>query len=201
MSINEFIARLVEALAWPVITFLIVLIVRKPVLNLLRNVGKMKWQGVEFEFNKDLDNAEKDAKKIDLPPASEVKIPLSLPPNSFYEQTMALARIAPRAAVTEAWRAVEIATADAANAHGYGVRGSIAGVNVIHQLIADGKLDKTTVTLYEKLRRLRGQSAHVPDFQIETGEAIRYVELALGLANRLQNLASIKPLEMTKIEG
>jgi hypothetical protein len=96
---------------------------------------------------------------------------------------------------------VEIATAEAAKAHSYEVRGAIAGMNIIHQLIAEGKLDKATITLYEKLRRLRGQSAHVPDFQIETEEAIRYVDLALGLANRLQNLASIKPHETAKIAG
>jgi hypothetical protein len=195
MSTNELIARLVEALAWPVSAFIIVLFMRKPIINLLRNVGKMKWQGVEFEFNKDLENAEKDAKQINLPPANDMKNPLSLPPNSYYEQTMALATIAPRAAVTEAWRAIEIATAEAAKAHGYEVRGSIAGINVIHHFISDGKLDQATEILYERLRRLRGQSAHAPDFQIGSDEAIRYVDLALGLANRLQNLADIKPLE------
>ena len=48
----------------------------------------------------------------------------------------------------------------------------------VEELIRLGKLPAASSELVEKLRELRNQAAHLPDFSITQKEADRYLELA-----------------------
>jgi hypothetical protein len=192
MDSNQLVVGLVQALAWPVITLLIVLLLRRPFIELLKNVEKMKWQGVEFEFGKQLVNAEKGAKELSLPSAEKVKLPAFKQETSLYERMKAIAEISPAAAVADSWKAVEFATLQVANAHGYDFPERTAGYKIIEKLVVDGVIDKGTMSLYRDLRELRNSAAHHSDFSITVSEALRYIDLSLSLANRLQEIANLE---------
>jgi len=189
MDSNQLIVGLVQALAWPIITFFIVLLLRKPFIELLKNVEKMKWQGVEFEFGQKLVNAEKGAKELSLPSAEKVKLPSFKQDMSLYEKMKSIAEISPAAAVADSWKAVEFATMQVAEARGYDISGNVAGYKIIDKLVADNILDTGTLSLYKDLRGMRNSAAHHSDFSITTSEAIRYVDLSLSFANKLLELA------------
>lgn len=190
MDNNEFIARLVEALAWPIVTLLIAIIVRKPVISLLKNIEKIKWQGTELEFRNQLINAERGARELSLPPAEEVKLPTFKQEMSLYEKLKAVAEISPAAAVTDAWKAVHFAAMELAKVKGQNVVGSRTGPRVIEDSIAEGLLDIGALGLYEDLRVLRNIVMHRSDFSITVSDALRYIDLALGLANRFQEITN-----------
>ncbi|MEI2651841.1 MAG: hypothetical protein V9G12_06760 [Microthrixaceae bacterium] len=192
MDTNEFITRLVEALAWPIATLLIALLLRKPIISLLKNLEKIKWQGTELEFGKQLVNAEKGAREVNLPSAEKVKLPAFKPDMSLYERMKSIAEISPAAAVADTWKAVEFATMEVAKAQSYDVSGNIAGYKIVEKLVADGILDQGTLSLYRDLRGLRNSAAHHSDFSISVNEALRYIDLSLSLANRLQEIANLK---------
>ncbi len=192
MDSNQLIVGLVQALAWPIITFFIVLLLRKPFIELLKNVEKMKWQGVEFEFGQKLVNAEKGAKGLSLPSAEKVELPSFKQDMSLYEKMKSIAEISPAAAIADSWKAVEFATMQLADARGYDVSGKIAGYKIVDKLAADNILDIGTLSLYKELRSMRNSAAHHSDILITTSEAIRYVDLSLSLVNKLLVLAESK---------
>jgi hypothetical protein len=190
MDSNQLIVGLVQALAWPLIAFFIVLLLRKPFIELFKNVEKLKWQGVEFEFGQKLVNAEKDARGLSLPPAEKVKLPAFKQDMSLYEKMKSIAEISPAAAVADSWKAVEFATMEAAKVHGYDISGRIVGYKIVEKLAVDGLLDEGTLGLYRDLRSMRNSAAHHSDFSITVSEALRYIDLSLSLANKLQGLAN-----------
>jgi len=198
MDTNEFIARLVEALAWPIVTLLVALLLRKPVISLLKNLEKIKWQGAELEFGKQLVNAEKGARELSLPSAEKVKLPAFKQEISLYERMKAIAEISPAAAIADSWKAVEFATMEAAKAQGYDFSGNIAGYKIVERLVADELLDQGTLSLYRDLRGLRNKAAHHSDFLISVNEALRYIDLSLSLANRLQEIVNLEKPSKSK---
>lgn len=192
MDANQLTVGLVQALAWPIITFFIVLLLRKPFIELLKNIEKMKWQGVEFEFGKQLVNAEKGAKELSLPPAEKAKPPTFKQDMSFYEQMKAIAEISPAAAIADSWRAVEFAIMEVANSHDYDVSNRTPAYKIVQKMIGDEILDQGIISLYQDLRNLRNSAAHHSDFSITVNDALRYIALSLSLANRLQEIANSK---------
>lgn len=198
MDSNQLVVGLVQALAWPIITFFIVLLLRKPFIELIKNVEKMKWQGVEFEFGQKLVNAEKGAKELSLPSAEKVKLPSFKQDMSLYEKMKSIAEISPAAAVADSWKAVEFATMQVAEARGYNFSGNIVGYKIIDKLVADNILDIGTLSLYKDLRGMRNSAAHHSDFSVTTSEAIRYVDLSLSLANKLLELAKSEKTSKNK---
>ena len=190
MDTNQLIVGLIQALAWPLVTLAIVLLLRKPIIVLLQNIEKMRWQGVELEFGKRLVNAEKDAKELKLPSAEKAKLPSFKQDMSLYERMKAIAEISPEAAVINSWKEVEIAAMQVAKSRRYPTYGSRTVQKVIEDLIDDGLLDKGALGLYDNLRVLRNSAAHRSDYSITVSEAIRYIELSLSLANRLQEIAN-----------
>ena len=198
MDSNQLVVGLVQALAWPLITFFIVLLLRKPFIDLLKNVEKMKWQGIEFEFGKQLVNAEKGAKGLSLPSAEKAKLPAFRQEMSLYEQMKAIAEISPAAAIADSWKAVEFAIMEIARSHGYDVSNRIPAYKIVEKLVNDEILDQGVISLYRDLRNLRNSAAHHSDFSISVSDALRYIDLSLSLANRLQEIANLKKTSKSK---
>jgi hypothetical protein len=191
MNSYEFISSLVSSLAWPFFSFLIILVLRKYIGHIFKSLESFKWKDAEFGFKKDLAEAESDAQNLKLSSTTNLKS-FSLAPKSLYEQAMSLAAISPRAAVVDTWRTVELTTMEVAKELNLEISGNIAGTNVIRKLVNQFKLDGAVLGLYEKLRRIRAEAAHAPNFQVDYDESVKYVELALSLANRLKSLVSEK---------
>lgn len=198
MDSNQLVVGLAQALAWPLITFFIVLLLRKPFVELLKNIEKMKWQGVEFEFGRQLVNAEKGAKKLSLPSAKSVELPAFKQKSSLYEQMKAIAEISPAAAITDSWKAVEFAILEVAKAQNYDVAGHTPAYKIVEKLVGDQIVDQDTFLLYRDLRNLRNNAVHHSDFLISVDDALRYIDLSLSLANRLQEIANLKKSSKNK---
>lgn len=191
MEVANLFVTLIEAIIWPVTILIIILVFRGQLSTTLMKLSKLRIKDIEVEFDKDLKDAESKAEELQIVSPEEIrKIPEPIALSSPYERLFQIAIISPRAAVTEAWRTIELYTMQAAKAQGIQVGGAIAGIKTIRKLIEIGNLEEGIIQLYENLRRMRNKAAHAQEFEVDAEEAIRYVDIALSIANRLRKLSN-----------
>jgi len=183
----DILLKFVEVLAWPITILLLGLLFRHELRGIIRRLSHVKYKEWEANFQKDIREAEENAKKIPVIDKTSPKIAES----SEYERILRLIEISPRSAVTEAWREVELATARAARSTGLNVEGQIAGTRHIYQLAQRNIIPEGIMPVYTQIRRLRNKIAHTFEFEIDSVEAERIVELALGIAAELNQVAEM----------
>ena len=191
MEVANLFIRIIEAIIWPVTVLIIILIFRQQFKRALLTLSKLRIKDIEVEFDKNLKDAENKAEELQIVYPEEIrKIPEPLELTSLYERLLEITKISPRAAITEAWRTIELYTMQAANAQGITVGGAIAGKKTIRKLIDKGKLEEGVIHLYENLRSMRNKAAHAQEFEIDSAEAARYVDIALSITNLLRKLGN-----------
>ncbi|MEF7438278.1 hypothetical protein V4V36_13570 [Paenibacillus lautus] len=63
MTALEFTSSIVNTLAWPIIVTIIILILKKPLTQLLLSISKFKYNNLEMDFGKELIKIEKTLDK------------------------------------------------------------------------------------------------------------------------------------------
>jgi hypothetical protein len=171
-----FIAAVLKAVAWPLTTVAILVILRRPLLGLIPLLRKLKWKELELEFEKQIVELKTEAAQaLPAPPTVSLTKPAA-------SRLAELAEIAPRSAIIEAWIDVQHAAARALSKRFPDVKATWSSVYLGDLLAAHGLLDANKLEIYNSLRKLRNQAAHNEDFRIETRHALDYVALAEALA-------------------
>lgn len=180
----QFISSIVDALAWPIAVVILVYFLRKPVKELVPLLQKMKYKDFEMEFGRKLAEAREEI-ALERPSKSEESI------SPQEERIIELARVSPRAAVTEAWRWVELATLDAAsNLLGNEFKNKTATFQAIRKLERDDRMDHGAVALMRELRGLRNDAVHSPEFALSIESALEYIETARQLVGYLKTIGA-----------
>jgi len=175
MGLLDFVASLVESLAWPLIVGFCVYILRTPAGKILERISKLKYGDLEAEFQERLNKIEPiangDTKRI----IQEKNItPITLE---------YLSELSPRAAVLEAWIIVENATSAFCEANGLPANISYQG---LFQAAKKKDLDiEAFQTAYQELRLLRNKAVHATDSDITPITAKQYVKTANFIAAEL----------------
>ena len=175
---------------WPLTVLFLALLFRAEIRRAFGRLLQLKYKEFEATFKDELREAEAEVKDVATLRQNQVTVLPEPAPTDGKDQELArIAEISPRAAIVEAWRDIELATH--ALADKYAVRGEhrIEGSTTIRDLIAKGALPEEFLRLYNRLRRLRSQAVHAPDFALEKDEAERYINLARYLARQLRTLA------------
>jgi hypothetical protein len=183
MDWPTFAVEMVKALAWPVATITGLIMLRKPIAGLIPLLQKLKYKDFELEFGRRVEEAKADA-AAELPAPEVLALPSGLP-DSMRE----LARVSPRAAVTEAWRQVEVAAFEAAKRNQVPIRSRAAAspTSVMRELASENVVDQGKVALFHDLRGLRNQAVHAPEFALSYDAALEYASLAQRLASYLES--------------
>ncbi|AXY01286.1 hypothetical protein D1115_08955 [Vibrio alfacsensis] len=185
------VVKLVEALAWPIVTIWLAYIFRAEVRSLFGRVSALKYKELEASFEQELSKAESKALKV-IPERSRVssgyEIPVYPAPYDLkYEQLIRIADESSRAALLEAWVDVESSLYQAAEMQGIDNAKHVVPRKVLVDLIETGKYAKTIYPLFEDLRKLRNEAAHVQQFEPTKQQTRRYLEMAIEMSLTLQN--------------
>ncbi len=189
----ETVVALVRALAWPVTVVLLVLLFRAEITKLMSRLSELKYRDVAARFSAELDVAEENAASADL---LTVKRPKPKPENEktyggLSELVDRLASESPRAAALEAWRHLELATETAAGKLGMKTRPHAAATQVLRALVEQGMFNGAVLVMYERLRRMRNEAAHMKDFTLNATEARRYADLVLRMASKVESASDL----------
>lgn len=176
-----FSVELIKALIWPLLVVIVLIIIRKPLSELVPYLKKLKLGELEAEFEKSVRQIKDN---LDQEPALKSKKTAALIPAAETERLYQLAEIAPNAAVLEAWKKLELAAKKLIAQMGYDLDYNIAApYRLIAQILEKARLiELKKVKVFDELRKLRNKIAHAADFEIASDQAKEYV----GLANSLR---------------
>lgn len=191
MDVLQFISSVVGSLAWPGVVLAAVLVLRKPLIDLLPLLQRLKYKDLELDFGKRVGELQAEVAE-ELPPQAE---PAPLP-TTARSALHTLAEVSPRSAVMEAWRAVEAAGLAAArrlqsDLPTPALRSGrpLDSYEALRLLEHSGKLDRAVVGPLRELRMLRNQAAHAPEFALTRDSALEYASVAERIAAHLNQVA------------
>lgn len=174
-------ADLVSALAWPLAFVWFVQKYGNDVKELILRLSKVKIGNAEAEFTIGLKVAEELAIETPLAETSKDLPEEGIEFSKRMTQLERIADVSPRAAIMESWLLIE----EAAGKAGFVQGASAPRINhslFIEWLVREGKIDKSTATLVNKMRKLRNEAAHLRDFELTKDEAERYLKIAIRIS-------------------
>ncbi|MDH4245628.1 MAG: hypothetical protein OEV38_17950 [Nitrospira sp.] len=182
-----FISSVVASVAWPGVLVGILIWLRKPLATLVTALRSARFKDLELSFSKKLDELEGKAEQAKLPaPGTRPAWVYENPDDwTFGDYIERLAPISPRAAISEAWRHVELALKAAATRSGG--KPPTRTTDSAQSLQQEGLLPRDAASLVEDLRALRNRAVHADDFDIDPERAIEFARLAERV------IASIRP--------
>lgn len=185
MNLLEFIASLVDSLAWPGVVCLFLWIFQERIGSLLSRLVRFKHKETELEFSEGIERLKREEQPALRDAAEEAE------PNEQYQELLNIAEISPRAAVMEAWIKVETSAAKAA------VRAFpdldeklLRGPAQPLKLLENKVLDKSETNEIRELRHLRNIAAHHEDFDLGGRPIEAYIDVALAMVRRLDAYGS-----------
>lgn len=184
--IVELLVTLIVGIAWPVATVWVAYMFKGELKALVSRISHLKYKEVEAKFEKGLAEAEAEVKKVELTTPPALPQPERL---SQLDQLRRIAEVSPRAAIMEAWVLIETA----ATVGGFTSGTVMPRVNprlLTEQLVRVGKIPDESRVLMDKLRQLRNQAAHLPDFALSQDEAERYLELAVKISEIIRSASN-----------
>lgn len=174
-------ADLVSALAWPLAFVWFVQKYGNDVKELILRLSKVKFGNAEAEFTLGLKVAEELANEAPLIEASKDLSEEDIEFSKRMSQLERIADVSPRAAIMESWLLIE----EAAGKAGFVQGASIPRINpllFVEWLVTEGKIDKSTAKLVDKMRKLRNEASHLKDFELTKDEAERYLKIAVQIS-------------------
>lgn len=179
----DFVSSVVASLAWPIAIVLIALILKKPIVNLLRTLRFLRYGDVEFEFDQELKKIEgKIEENQPLPPVQTIEESKA---KDLFEELVAAS---PKAAVLATWQEVEYTMNELANQLNIDTKSWRSPVNLVNVLKSNEQITSNAVELLLELRKLRNRLAHTgPSVEIAESEARRYREIANSVIMQLRS--------------
>lgn len=185
MDLLTFTAKIIESLAWPVASVVLVVLLRKEIAKLAPFLKKLKAGPVEAEFERDVialqestpePVREKGAKVVDT--ASK---------NFLFQ----LAELHPRSAILESWVRVEAAARALLESKAIAVSKPtyLPAARLAEPLAQHGFITQGQVTLFHELRRLRNEVAHEQGLEPTLESARAYIDLASFLQGHIEGQA------------
>lgn len=177
-----FVAEIVKSLAWPASAIILVILLRKPIVELIPFIRKLRYKELELEFSQEVKALK--AETSDIPDFDKTKEKISAT-----SKALALLPLSTRAAIMEAWVEVETAAVEAASSFwnkspSEAMRNFPRLGEYLHQskVINDQQL-----RMFQKLRQLRNKAAHAEELSLSEEDAKAFVVMASNLANHIRN--------------
>jgi hypothetical protein len=190
-----FVAELVKATAWPAFLFAFLLVLRKPIAELVPLLRKLKYREFEAEFGARLEEVENLKEEIAPPAIPQQQQPPPPEPQALYSkparpadaEPLSFRRIEanPRSAIIEAWMRVEAAARTAVRRLDVVAIVPRSPLQLIRILDKAEALDPAQVAMFHELRSLRNEAAHSPEMALSPELALKYVDLAFSLQRAL----------------
>jgi uncharacterized protein YutE (UPF0331/DUF86 family) len=187
MDLLQFVASIVDSLAWPSAFALILFFFRSPLVNLLPRVRSLKYRDLHVDFEEALSKIEQQIETGKRRP--------ELAPDEHRDERLSRAvDFSPNFAVFEAWLNVEDALKRLARESGVSFRRGSSPLYLARMLRSHGIIDAQTAALLDDLRALRNLAIHPdPERPISVEEARRYGELANEVSALLEQSRHAQP--------
>ncbi len=189
MNILQFISEIVGNLIWPIIIIILVVLLRREIVELLSSITHLKYKDLEMDFQRLAESAER------LPASPPLSASVTRDQAlyvSLEDQILNIAEQSPSAAILLSWASVETAMSSAVS------RMSISpdspqyrsAFHNLEQLKNWTEFSKEVFHTINEMRMLRNKLAHDEKqrFRISKESALTYAETAIRTVNYLSGL-------------
>ncbi len=179
MSWMQFTLEAMDRLIWPLAVLATLLLMRRPMAQLIPLAKRFKFQSLEVEFQQELRAASLKAKTAFPELIADRKCLL-----------LSSADHLPNASLLEAWQAVDEAAAVVVKQRKLNVdlSSETRYKDIESVLVEQGLLDTRKGKLFNELRQLRNKVAHARGFVVGKAAAMQYIELCFRLVDHLERL-------------
>lgn len=192
MDILQFFAAIVSAVAWPASVVTLVVLLRRPLSQILTMLTKLRYKDLELDFGRELKQIEEQAKAIEVLPSQVRAVGGPKEPEELLAEAERLVEEFPEPAVAVAWSAVEDHLARAAERlSGSTIDRRQPPSRVIRSLLDVEVIDQQTVELLKRMQNLRNMALHErwnAFGGISPDEAREFIALARGINEKLESL-------------
>lgn len=199
MNLFDFIAKVIESLAWPITIIVIFVVFRESISKIFLTLSNFKYKDISIDFKRELSELESMAEKAEITKNSIDKVDghdkkelIKHRYRSREEEIEQVALISPTAAIPLAWTMVEDSLMSTimrlAISPDYPPNNS-ALLNI--QYLRDyGGLDDETFKALNRMRQIRNEAVHgkYSNSNISTEEALEYSQLAINMVKKLESI-------------
>lgn len=184
MDAFTFISELIKGVAWPVTAIVLVVLLRKPVVELIPLLRRLKYKELELEFTQEVFELKAEVEAIAKAKGEEAPLIYSTSSN-----LLNLVDFSTRAAIMEAWLEVESASMGVASSFwGKAPNEEFRRISKLGEYLLQCRvIDETQLSVFNKLRQLRNKAVHAHDLELSKNDARLYVQLASDLAMHIRN--------------
>jgi hypothetical protein len=185
MTVLEFISKCINSLAWPLIFFFLIILLRKPISDILPFLERLKYKDFELSFRKQAqETLESISRNQDTP--SEPK-----------EKQLTTS---PKEAVIQAWSEIVEAAENKYKQLEQNQRAKRLGPDrALGYFQFMGLLVPQTVKVLSELRNLRNQAVHYSNAAISKEGAQSYVAAADMVKKQIESINNIAPIKLTHL--
>ncbi|MTZ14642.1 hypothetical protein GNE00_12870 [Pseudomonas sp. JL972] len=183
MDTLTFISKIVDALAWPGTTIIIIFLLKQPLARVLLRISHLKYKDLEFDFGKALTEINNSSA------LSNDQLPISA-------TQLRLAELSPRGAIIESWLELEEVLISTAKAKGIpttrpgGLQGKMVPLStpeLARSLTTSRAISTVSYERLESLRNIRNKAVHVTDESLEQKDAEAFIRLVAEIKLELSN--------------
>lgn len=176
-----FTTEMVKALAWPASAIILVFLLRKPIIDLVPLMKKLKYKELELEFSQELKSLRSE---VTANSGTEDQV-VSQPSNS---KALDLLSFSARAAIMEAWIEVETAANEVASSFwGKSPNETMRNFSKLGEYLHQCKvIDDKQLIIFQRLRQLRNKVAHVQAIDLNEDDAKSFIVMAENLAKHIK---------------
>jgi len=178
------VAKLAQALAWPIAGAFIALRFKQELATLLARLRKGKIGGAEFEFEREVQEVEEAA-----------EIPRTVSAEAVSSSESGAPR-EPRGAIVAAWIDIENALFNLVQQHQANEAVAVSSyrpsrnvATAIRTVEKWNLLGRNYISLFHDLRSIRNEAAHAIDFSPSSEALIKYLQLARELRTEIERAA------------
>jgi len=184
MDALTFLSEVIRSVAWPVTVVVLVAFLRKPLIELIPLLRRLKYKELELEFSQEVSELKAEAESISQECPEEQS---RISPSS--SRILNLVSFSSRASIMEAWLEVESAAIAVASSF-WNQAPSEAMKNypkLGEYLFQCEVINEKQLDIFNSLRKLRNKAVHAEELELKEKDARSYVQLALDLAAHIRN--------------
>ncbi len=183
MDWKTFIAQIIDSVIWPGVIVFAIWLLKDKLGELLPRLKKLKHKETEIEFAEKITELVSERSEESQPSV----VAESRESEEQFEFLMKLSDISPRSAVLEAFRTLELASEKAViKAYPEFEAKDVRHPMQVQKLLKSKVLEPEQYHRIRELRMLRNKAAHMDDFNLHGMPIEAYIDIALTLANQLE---------------
>ncbi len=183
MDSLTFIVEMIKILIWPLIVIIIVLLLRKQIIDLIPNLKHLKYKDFELEFTRGLQKVNQDIDKVCLPKNKGIGYL-----NDKVTELKNIAKKSTLEAILETWILIENQLREIAYMKLEKTLNKYSSRMQLESLVKKNIIPKEIYFIFNELRIIRNKVVHEGGYNMSISQAEGYIDTSFRFLSYLKDI-------------